>query len=134
MGLASFFLPWAGTTGIGIGTVATGASLPPPNQWAWAMPAAIPLFLLTALVLGAAVGSDRAQQRVPVLASTIARLTDIVLPMLLAGVFCGVGLLYMTLPYGYGTGIFLLMAGGCLLLAGSIVALFFPSPDTSGAT
>ena len=59
-------------------------SPPPPNQWAWGMPAAIPLFLLTALVLGAAAGSDRAQQRLPALASVIARVTDVILPMLLA--------------------------------------------------
>ena len=133
VGIASFFLPWAGTTGIGIGTVATGDSLPSPNQWAWGMPAAIPIFLLTALVVGAAVGSDRAQQRLPVLASIIARTTDLILPMLLAGLYFGVGLLYVTLPYGYGTGIFLLMVGGCLLLAGSFVALFLTPSDKSSA-
>lgn len=133
VGIASFFLPWAGTTGIGIGTVATGDSLPSPNQWAWGMPAAIPIFLLTAMVVGAAVGSDRAQQRLPVLASIIARTTDLILPMLLAGLYFGVGLLYVTLPYGYGTGIFLLMVGGCLLLAGSFVALFLTPSGKSSA-
>lgn len=136
VGFASLFLPWAGPSGIGIGTVALAASPPQPNQWAWGMPAAIPLFLLTALVLGAAAGSDRAQLRLPTLATVIARTTDMVLPMLLGGIYLGVGLLYMTLPpqFGYGTGVLVLTAGGCLLVAGSVVALFFPpKEDRTGA-
>jgi hypothetical protein len=128
VGFASLFLPWAGSSGIGIGTVASGASLPQPNQWAWGMPAAIPLLLLTGLILGAAAGSDRAQQRLPSLAFVIGRVTDVILPMLLGGVYLGVGLLYVTLPpqFGFGTGIPVLMVAACLLLSGSIVALFFP--------
>jgi hypothetical protein len=129
VGFASFFLPWAGSTGIGIGTVAMAGSPPEANQWAWGMPAAMPLFLLTGLILGAAAGSDRAQQRLPELAPIIARVTDVMLPMLLSGLYFGVGLLYLTLPYGFGTGIFVLIAGACLLLAGSIVALFLPPKD-----
>ncbi|MGA3057442.1 MAG: hypothetical protein ABSE70_05310 [Candidatus Limnocylindrales bacterium] len=131
VGFASFFLPWAGSTGIGIGTVAMAGSPPQPNQWAWGMPAAVPLFLLTGLILGAAAGSDRAQQRLPELAPAIGRVTDVMLPMLLGGLYFGVGLLYWTLPYGFGTGIFVLIVGACLLLAGSIVALFFPPEDDS---
>jgi hypothetical protein len=131
VGFASFFLPWAGSTGIGIGTVAMAGSPPQANQWAWGMPAAIPLFLLTGLILGAAAGSDRAQQRLPELAPVIGRVTDVMLPMLLSGLYFGVGLLYLTLPYGFGTGIFILIAGACLLLAGSIVALFGPPKDNS---
>jgi hypothetical protein len=131
VGFASFFLPWAGSTGIGIGTVAMAGSSPQPNQWAWGMPAAIPLFLLTGLILGAAAGSDRAQQRLPELAPAIARVTDVMLPMLLSGLYFGVGVLYVTLPYGFGTGIFVLIAGACLLLAGSIVALFLPPKQDS---
>jgi hypothetical protein len=128
VGFASLFLPWAGSSGIGIGTVASGGSLPQPNQWAWGMPAAIPLLLLTGLILGAAAGSDRAQQRLPSLASVIGRVTDVILPMLLGGLYLGVGLLYVTLPpqFGFGTGILVLIVAACLLLVGSIAALFFP--------
>jgi hypothetical protein len=135
VGFASLFLPWAGSAGIGIGTVASAGSLPQPNQWAWGMPAAIPLLLLTGLVLGAAAGSDRAQQRLPSLAFVIGRVTDVILPMLLGGLYLGVGLLYVTLPpqFGFGTGIIALIAAGCLLLAGSIVALFFPPGNDSVA-
>jgi hypothetical protein len=136
VGFASLFLPWAGPSGIGIGTVALSSSPPQPNQWAWGMPAAIPLFLLTALVLGAAAGSDRAQLRVPALALVIARATDLILPMLLGGLYLGVGLLYVTLPpqFGFGTGVLVLMVGGCLLVAGSIVTLFAaPKEEPAGS-
>ncbi|MGZ6265680.1 MAG: hypothetical protein ACXWN4_02080 [Candidatus Limnocylindrales bacterium] len=128
VGIASLFLPWAGSTGIGIGTVASAGAPPQSNQWAWGMPAAIPLLVLTGLLLGAAAGSDRAQQQLPTLASAIARVTDVILPMILAGLYFGVGLLYVTLPpqFGFGTGIVVLIGAGCLLLAGSIVALFLP--------
>ncbi len=133
VGFASLFLPWAGSAGIGIGTVASAGAPPQSNQWAWGMPAAIPLLLLTGLVLGAAAGSDRAQQRLPALASVIGRVTDVILPMVLAGLYFGVGLLYVTLPsqFGFGTGILVLIGAACLLLAGSIVALFFPPGDDS---
>jgi hypothetical protein len=136
VGFASLFLPWAGPSGIGIGTVALSSSPPQPNQWAWGMPAAIPLFLLTALVLGAAAGSDRAQLRVPALALVIARATDLILPMLLGGLYLGVGLLYVTLPpqFGFGTGVLVLTVGGCLLVAGSIVTLFAaPKEEPAGS-
>jgi hypothetical protein len=135
LGIASFFLPWAGSTGIGIGTVAMAGSPSEVNQWAWGMPAAIPLFLLTGIVLAASAGSDRAQQRLPGLASVIGRVTDLILPMLLGGLYFGVSLLYVTLPpsYGFGTGIFVLSVAACLLVAGSMVALFFPPGDGSAA-
>jgi hypothetical protein len=135
LGIASFFLPWAGSTGIGIGTVAMAGSPSEVNQWAWGMPAAIPLFLLTGIVLAASAGSDRAQQRLPDLASVIGRVTDLILPMLLGGLYFGVSLLYVTLPpsYGFGTGIFVLSVAACLLVAGSMVALFFPPGDGSAA-
>lgn len=128
VGFASLFLPWAGSAGIGIGTVASAGAPPQSNQWAWGMPAAIPLLVLTGLLLGAAAGSDRAQQQLPTLASVIARVTDVILPMVLAGLYFGIGLLYVTLPpqFGFGTGIVVLIGGACLLLAGSIVALFLP--------
>jgi hypothetical protein len=128
VGFASLFLPWAGASGVGIGTVASAGSLPQPNQWAWGMPAAIPLLLLTGLTLGAAAGSDRAQQRFPSLAFVMGRVTDVILPMLLGGLYLGVGLLYVTLPpqFGFGTGILVLIVAAFLLLAGSIVSLFFP--------
>jgi hypothetical protein len=99
------------------------------------MPAAIPLLLLTGLVLGAAAGSDRAQQRRPSLAFVIGRVTDVILPMLLGGLYLGVGLLYVTLPpqFGFGTGILVLIVAAFLLLAGSIVSLFFPTGDDAAA-
>ena len=135
VGFASLFLPWAGSSGIGIGTVASGGSLPQSNQWAWGMPAAIPLLLLTGLILGAAAGSDRAQQRLPSLAFVIGRVTDVVLPMLLGGLYLGVGLLYVTLPpqFGFGTGILVLIVAAFLLLAGAIVSLFFPPGNDAAA-
>ena len=135
VGFVSLFLPWAGSSGVGIGTVASAGSLPQPNQWAWGMPAAIPLVLLTGLTLGAAVGSDRAQQRFPSLAFVMGRVTDVILPMLLGGLYLGVGLLYVTLPpqFGFGTGILVLIVAAFLLLAGSIVSLFFPPGNDATA-
>ena len=135
VGFASLFLPWAGPSGIGIGTVGSAGSLPQSGQWAWGMPAAVPLLLLTGLILGAAAGSDRAQQRLPKLAFVIGRVTDVILPMLLGGLYLGVGLLYVTLPpqFGFGTGILLLIGAAFLLLAGAIVALFFPPENDAVA-
>ncbi len=137
LGVASLFLPWAGINGLGIGTLQTTSAPPPANQWGWGMPASIPLFLLGALVLAAASGSDRAQQRLPRLAPVIGRLTDLILPMILGGLYLGVILLYLTLPDGFGSGLFLgqlaLLIGACLLIAGSIVTLFFPPDLTADA-
>jgi hypothetical protein len=135
VGFASLFLPWAGSSGVGIGTVASAGSLPQPNQWAWGMPAAIPLLLLTGLTLGAAAGSDRAQQRLPSLAFVMGRVTDVIMPMLLGGLYLGVGLLYVTLPpqFGFGTGVLVLIVAAFLLLAGSIVSLFFPPGNDATA-
>jgi hypothetical protein len=123
LGIASFFLPWTGVSGVGIGTTQAG----PTNQWAFAMPAGIPLLLVTALILGGMAGSDRAQVELPKFAPVIARVTDTVLPMILAGLYLGVVLLYATLPWGYGMGIVVLLVAAILLVAGSIVCIFFPS-------
>ena len=123
LGIASFFLPWTGVSGVGIGTTQAGAT----NQWAFAMPAGIPLLLLTALILGGIAGSDRAQLELPKFAPVIARVTDTILPMILAGLYLGVVLLYPTLPWGYGMGIVVLLVAAGLLVAGSIVCIFFPS-------
>ena len=130
VGIAGLFLPWTAVNGIGIGTTMTSSSPPPPNQWGWGMPAGIPLFLLSALVLGAATGSDRAQERLPNLASVIARVTGAIIPMILGGLYLGVFLLYLTLPWGFGTGVFALMVGAGLLIAGAVVTLFLP-PDAA---
>jgi hypothetical protein len=91
------------------------------------MPAGIPLLLITALVLGGMAASDRAQLQLPKFAPVIARVTDTVLPMILAGLYLGVVLLYATLPWGYGMGIVVLLVAAILLVAGSIVCIFFPS-------
>jgi hypothetical protein len=123
LGIASFFLPWTGVSGVGIGTAQAG----PTNQWAFAMPAGIPLLLVTALILGGMAGSDRAQVELPKFAPVIARVTDTILPMILAGLYLGVVLLYATLPWGYGMGIVVLLVAAILLVAGSIVGIFFPS-------
>ena len=130
IGILSLFLPWAGVTGIGIGTESIAGSPPPPNQWGWGMPAGFPLFLLSLPVLVAAAGSDRAQQRFPRLASVIGRVTDLILPMILGGLYLGVVFMYMTVPAGYGPGLYsgqsaIVVAAG-LLIAGAIVTIFFP--------
>ena len=125
LGIASFFLPWTGVSGIGVGTTQAGAT----NQWAFAMPAGIPLLVLTALILAGIAGSDRAQLELPKLASAIGRVTYSILPMLLGGLYLGVVLLYVTLPssFGYGMGIVVLLVAALLLVAGSVASIFFPS-------
>ena len=127
LGIASFFLPWTGVTGIGVGTTGLASGTVATNQWAFAMPAGIPLLLLTVLILGGIAGSDRAQLELPKFAPVIARVTDTILPMILAGLYLGVVLLYATLPWGYGMGIVVLLVAAGLLVAGSIVCIFFPS-------
>jgi len=127
LGIASFFLPWTGATGIGVGTTSLVNGTVATNQWAFAMPAGIPLLLFTALTLGCIAGSDRAQLELPKFARVIARVTDTILPMILAGLYLGVVLLYATLPWGYGMGIVVLLVAAGLLVAGSVVCIFFPS-------
>lgn len=121
-GIASLFLPWAGLLGQGVGADTSSQ----PNQWGWGFPAGIPLFLLSAIVLGAVALSDRAQLRLPNFAPVIARVTDLVLPMILGGLYLGVFLLYITLPWGCGGGLFGMLLGSALSIAGGVVALFFP--------
>jgi hypothetical protein len=135
IGIASLFLPWAGATGIGIGTEMIAGSPPPPNQWGWGMPAGFPLFLLSLPVLAAIAASDRAQARFPRLAMAISRITDLILPMILGGLYVGVVLMYLTVPAGFGPGLYLgqlaLVLGAALLIAGAIVTIFFP-PEIDG--
>jgi hypothetical protein len=45
--------------------------------------------------------------------------------MIVGGLFLGVALLYWTLPWGFGTGIFVLTLGAGLLIAGAITALWY---------
>jgi hypothetical protein len=124
LALISFFLPWAPDNGIAIG--ATG-NQPRPGAWAFDTPAGWPLFFITLLLLGSVAAGSKAQEVLPGLASTIGRLTEIVAPLVLGGGLLGVALLYLTLPWGYGGGLVALTLGACLLVAGAIVALFFPS-------
>jgi hypothetical protein len=137
LGIASLFLPWANEQGIGIGNYSIHT--PPPDQWGWGMPSAGPLFLLSILVLGAAAGSDRSQARLPNLAAAIRQVTDLILPMILGGLYLGVFLLYLTLPgpHAFGVGTVILFFGGCLLVGGGVTAVFFlhgfGDPDKIGA-
>ena len=130
MGAASLFLPWTGVVGMGIGTTSQS-----PNQWGWSLPAAVPLFLLSALVLGGVTGSDRAKEKLPNLAPVIVQVTDLIMPLILGGLYLGVVLLYVTLPSGFGSGLLLgqlaVLVGAGLLIAGGITTLFFP-PDGVG--
>jgi hypothetical protein len=133
LGIASLFLPWANEQGIGIGNYSIGA--PPPDQLGWGMPSAVPLFLISLLILGAASGSDISQAKLPDLAAQIRQVTDIVLPMILGGLYLGVFLLYFTLPgpHAYGVGTVVLLLAGCLLIASGVTSLFFP-PKAGEAT
>lgn len=124
LALVSFALPWAGDNGLGVGTV---DSHPRAGAWAFDTAAGWPLFLIAVVLLAAILASDRLEELMPALAPTIRRLTESAVPMLLGGILLGVGLLYLTLPWGCGGGITLLTLGASLLIAGSIVGLFFPA-------
>jgi hypothetical protein len=129
IGLVSFFLPWTAQNGMGVGTV---DAHPRPGAWAFDTAGGWPIFLITVILLGLILASDRVEELVPALAPTIRRLTEVVLPMLLGGTLLGVGLLYQLLPWGCGGGILPLMFGAVLLVAGSIVGLFFPAGERRG--
>jgi hypothetical protein len=124
VGIASLFLPWADTLGLGIGNYVLSTQHPAANAWGWDMPAAWPLFLISLLVLGAVSGSDVSQTRLPNLAAVIRQVTDFILPMLLGGLYVGVFLLYVTLPGGFGIGLIMLFLGACSLIVGSAMTLF----------
>jgi hypothetical protein len=126
LALISFFLPWANSIGMGVGTM---GSNPRPGAWGFDTPAGWPIFFITALMLATVVGSDKAQEIMPDLATAIRRLTWIVVPMTLGGGLLGVALMYLTLPYGCGGGLVAMALGACLLIAGSIVELLFPPAD-----
>jgi hypothetical protein len=127
LAVISFFLPWANEAGLAIGSMGTGGSQPQPGAWAFDTPAGWPLLLITLLLLACVVAGGRAQELMPGLASTIRPLTEIVAPLALGSALLGVVLLYVTLPWGHGGGLIVLAVGGCLLIAGSMAALFFPS-------
>ena len=129
LGIASLFLPWTGVSGIGVGTTQAGGT----NQWAFAMPAGIPMLVVTALILAGIVGSEKAQLELPKVALVITRVTATILPMILGGLYLGVVLMYVTLPssFGYGMGIVILMIASLLLVAGSVVSIFFPAEPAS---
>ena len=129
IGIAGLLLPWANSTGIGIGNYGSNNTNPQANQWGLGMPASIFLFLLSGLVLGAASGSDRAKERLPALGTVIGQVTDLIMPMILGGVYLGVFLLYLTLPSGFGMGVLTMLLGGGLLIGGAIVTLFFPPEE-----
>lgn len=121
LGIASFFLPWTGATSNGSGTTTYSNA----GQWAFAMPAGWPLFLIGLAVLGAIVASDYIQKRYPVLVPLIKPLTGVILPMTQGGLSIGVCLLYITLPFGFGSGIVVLLLSAVLLIVGACVTIFF---------
>ena len=127
--LISFFLPWTAENGLGIGTIDLD---PRPGAWAVDTPAGWPLFLIAAILLTAIIASDKIEELMPALAPTIRRLTEATIPMLLGGILLGTALLYLTLPWGCGRGIAVLTIGAVLLIAGSIVGLFFPAGERRG--
>jgi peptidoglycan/LPS O-acetylase OafA/YrhL len=83
--------------------------------------------VIAAVLLAAILASDKLEELLPALAPIIRRLTETAAPMLLGGILLGVGVVYQTLPWGCGGGIALLALGAVLLIAGSIVGLFFPA-------
>jgi hypothetical protein len=127
LALISYFLPWANDVGLAIGTMGSGGEQFQSGAWAFDTPAGWPLFLITLLLLACVVAGDRAQELLPGLSPTISRLTEIVAPLALGSGLLGVVLLYVTLPWGHGGGLIVLAVGACLLIAGSMTALFFPS-------
>jgi hypothetical protein len=130
-GLLSLFLPWSGHTGNAVGTTITS----PPNGWAFYTPAGIFMMLISLLMIGLAVapivvpllGYPQADEFLRQFARIIVSVAYLVLPMIVGGLFLGVALLYWTLPWGYGTGIFILVLGAGLLIAGAIAALWYGS-------
>ena len=131
VGIASLFLPWGNATdgaGIAIDALRSRA-----NEWGWSMSAAIPLFLLSALMLGAAYGSDRAKERIPNLAVVVGQVTDLILPMILGGLYLGVVVMAAPYPWGFGMGVAVMFVAAGLLIGGAIVNLLFPPKTESDA-
>jgi hypothetical protein len=131
LGMVSLLLPWGnGIDGAGIGINAAHSR---PNEWGWTMWISIPLFLLSGLVLGAASGSDRAKERLPKLAPVIGQVTDMIIPMILGGLYLGVVLMAATYPWGFGGGVLAMLLAAGLLIGGAVVTLFSPTEVTSDA-
>ena len=129
LALVSYCLPWANNGGLAIGTMGTTGSPPQPGAWAFDTAAGWPLFIVTALLLACVAAGDQAQALMPGLAATIRTLTAIVAPLALGSGAVAVALMYLTLPWGCGSGPLVLGLAGCLLIAGSLVALLRPSPQ-----
>jgi len=127
VGIASLILPWGnGIDGVGIGL---NSSPPKANEWGLSTFAALPLILLSALTLGAAYGSDRAKERLPRLASVIGQATDMIIPMILGGLYLGVVLMSATYPWGFGFGVLVMLIAAGLLIGGAVTTIFFPPKD-----
>jgi len=129
LALVSYCLPWANDVGLAIGTMGTTGSSLQPGAWGFDHPAGWPLFIITALLLACVAAGDRAQALMPGLASTIRPLTGVVAPLALGSGSVAVALMYLTLPWGCGSGPLVLGLAGCLLIAGSLVTLLRPSPQ-----
>jgi hypothetical protein len=127
IGIASLFLPWGnGNDGAGIGLDLSRAKA---GEWGLSMWVALPLILLSALTLGAAYGSDRAKARLPNLASVIGQATDMIIPMILGGLYLGVVLMSATYPWGFGFGVLVMLIAAGLLIGGAVTTIFFPPKD-----
>ena len=127
IGIASLFLPWGnGIDGFGIGLDPSRAKA---GEWGLSMFAALPLILLSALTLGAAYGSDRAKERLPKLAPVIGQATDMIIPMILGGLYLGVVLMSATYPLGFGFGVLVMLIAAGLLIGGAATTIFFPPKD-----
>jgi peptidoglycan/LPS O-acetylase OafA/YrhL len=79
------------------------------------------------VLLAAILASDKLEELMPGLAPTIRRLTEVGVPMLLGGILLGVACSTRRCPGDAAGGIALLVLGAALLIAGSIVGLFFPA-------
>ena len=89
------------------------------------------LFFVTAALMALVLGSDQLEELLPGVARVVRRLTETVAPMLLGGIYMGVAIVYRTVPWQTGSGLSFLALGAVLLVAGSIVGLFFPAGDRS---
>jgi hypothetical protein len=123
--VVGFFMPWASPNGWSLAV----SGDPRPNAWAFDVSGGWTLFLISVALMALVLASDKLESFVPRFAPVIKRLTEVVAPLLLAGIYLGVFLLYRSAPWPTGSGPDLLAIAACLLVAGAIVGLFNPAVD-----